>query len=134
MATSYVVSADASGSGNFYPSNPFATYYHTETNQSNVLSAADNFLHAGDGVTLTIQSETLRGAQHTVTLWGYEYDINGNYLGLYITDSDDYIERPEQPHAHIGLLSSNMERVDSELVASKVIQSVLFPRGVPDFF
>jgi hypothetical protein len=95
--TIYVVKADASGSGNFYPNNPFATYYHTDTNQSNVLSTANTFLHAGYGVTLTIQSQTLLGAQHTVTLWGYEYDINGNYLGLYITDSDDYANDPNNP-------------------------------------
>lgn len=90
---------DSSGSGKFYSNNPFATYYHTDTKQSNVLSAADTFLHAGDGVTLTIQSQTLRGAQHTVTLWGYEYDNNGNYLGLYITDSDDYMKSvdPDNP-------------------------------------
>ena len=95
--TSYVELVDVSGRGNFYPGNPFATYYHTETHQSNVLLAADNFLHAGDGVTLTIQSKTLWGAQHTVTLWGYEYDNNGNYLGLYITDSDDYTNDPNNP-------------------------------------
>jgi hypothetical protein len=26
---------------------------------------------------------------HAVTAWGFEYDSQGNYLGLYITDSDD---------------------------------------------
>ena len=97
---SYVELTDASGSGNFYPSNPFANYYHTEINQSNVLSAADNFLHNGYGVTLTIQVPN-NIMQHTVTLWGYDYDA-GNYLGIWITDSDDYYLGPNNPQPKLS--------------------------------
>ena len=27
--------------------------------------------------------------RHVVTLWGAEYDLNGNIVAVYITDSDD---------------------------------------------
>jgi len=98
---SSAVYVDPSGSGNFYPGNLFATYYHTETNQSNALSAADNFLHNGYGVTLTVQ---VGGdiMQHTVTLWGYDYDAQGNYLGIWITDSDDYYPDPNAPQPKLS--------------------------------
>ena len=30
-----------------------------------------------------------QGGAHAITVWGYEYDDQGNYLGIYLTDSDD---------------------------------------------
>jgi hypothetical protein len=82
--------------GNFYPGNPFAAYYHNEIDTRNVLPAIDNFLHKGYGVTLTIANPV--GWQHFVTVWGYKYDAQGNYLGIYITDSDDrYAPGPTPP-------------------------------------
>ena len=99
--TSYVELTDGSGNGNFYPGNLFADYYYTETNQSNVLSTADNFLHNGYGVTLTIQVPN-NIMQHTVTLWGYDYNPQGNYLGIWITDSDDYYLGPNNPQPKLS--------------------------------
>lgn len=44
-------------------------------------------LKAGFGVGIDIYKGS--SDAHTVSVWGYEYDAQNNYLGLYITDSDD---------------------------------------------
>jgi hypothetical protein len=111
--TSYVESVDVSGRGNFYPGNPFATYFHTETNQSNLLPAANNFLHNGDGVTLTIKVVG-NIQQHTVTLWGYDYDAQGNYLGIWITDSDDYYPDPNNPQPKLSYYKIHYDQLTQE--------------------
>jgi hypothetical protein len=78
------------GSGNFYPNDPLANYFHVRNDPSTALSDIDTFLHSGDGVSITIS--TPLGLSHVVTVWGYEYDAQGNYLGIYITDSDNNIK------------------------------------------
>ena len=47
----------------------------------------NTYLHAGWGVNLALATDALPG--HAVTVWGYDYDEGGNYLGIHITDSDD---------------------------------------------
>jgi len=94
--TSYEDRVDTSGNGDFYPDDLFSDYFHIETNQSNVLSAADDFLHNRYGVALTIQVPN-NIMQHTITLWGYDYDTAGNYTGIWISDSDDYYPDPNTP-------------------------------------
>jgi hypothetical protein len=49
----------------------------------------DALLHNGYGVGLSLHGPS----GHAVTAWGYEHDDHGNYLGIYITDSDDSEEK-----------------------------------------
>jgi hypothetical protein len=35
------------------------------------------------------------GLAHAVTLWGVEFDEEGNLVAMWLTDSDDYVEDPE---------------------------------------
>ncbi|WDP88776.1 MAG: hypothetical protein HUN04_03115 [Desulfobacter sp.] len=46
---------------------------------------------------------------HSVTCWGYEYDADGNYLGIWITDSDDDKgdETPEDELVYYAVNSEN---------------------------
>ncbi|MEN6375268.1 MAG: PEP-CTERM sorting domain-containing protein [Smithella sp.] len=82
--SSYV---DVSGGGNYYSYILFANYYHEETNDSQVMSAIADYLTNGYGTTIGIYSVTIA---HALTVWGYSYDENGTYTGIWVTDSDDY--------------------------------------------
>ncbi|MBL0713013.1 MAG: IdeS/Mac family cysteine endopeptidase [Desulfosarcina sp.] len=75
---------DAPGGG-FYPGYNFSDYYTWSSYDSIALDNIDTYLHAGRGVGLAMMGP---GA-HAITAWGYEYDEFGNYLGVYVTDSDN---------------------------------------------
>ena len=55
---------------------------------ANLMPALDDYLHDDFGVTLAVYSAN---GGHALTAWGYEYDSAGNYTGVYVTDSDDYL-------------------------------------------
>jgi len=72
--------------GNFYPEENFYDYFHTQGNDAAAMVAIDDYLHAGYGTTVGIYGP----GGHAITIWGYDYDVEtGEYLGLWITDSDD---------------------------------------------
>lgn len=78
------------GKGGFWPDYEFDKYYHYQNNRSEILPTIDNFLHDGYSTTLAVYKEE-EGQKygHALTCWGYEYN-DGDYLGIYVTDSDDY--------------------------------------------
>ncbi|MCP4107502.1 MAG: PEP-CTERM sorting domain-containing protein [Desulfobacteraceae bacterium] len=78
-------SVDVAGGGNYFSDCNFYDYYH-EYWENDTMSAIDDYLHAGYGVNMTIYSFT---GGHALTAWGFEYDENGDYIGVYVTDSDD---------------------------------------------
>jgi hypothetical protein len=71
--------------GGFYPDDDFSDYYTWSSDDSAALSLIDTYLHQGRGVGLTV----IGPGAHAITAWGYEYDAFGNYLGIYVTDSDN---------------------------------------------
>lgn len=72
--------------GTFYPGEVFADHYARTWEDNLAMSAVDQYLHAGDGVALGLYGP----GGHAITVWGYEYDdISGDYLGVWVTDSDD---------------------------------------------
>jgi subtilisin-like proprotein convertase family protein len=77
---------DVAGGG-FYPDETFASYFHSQSDTQLALSSIDSYLHSGYGVTLGIYGP----GGHAITCWGVNYatDTPSNYLGLWITDSDD---------------------------------------------
>jgi hypothetical protein len=76
----------AGGDSN-WPLVPFASVYYHEGDDSKIMSKVKDFLQAGYGVTLAIY--TSGGGAHALTCWGYEYSATGDYIGVYVTDSDD---------------------------------------------
>jgi hypothetical protein len=74
--------------GGFWKDTPhtFEKYCHCETDRTKVLLAIDQFLHHGWGVVLNL---TTLHTGHYLTCWGYEYNAHGDYVGIYVTDSDD---------------------------------------------
>ncbi len=78
-------SVDVAGGGDHFSAYDFNDYYH-EYWDSDTMSAVDDYLHAGYGVNLGVYTN---GGGHALTAWGFEYDDNGDYLGVYVTDSDD---------------------------------------------
>ena len=77
---------DVDGGGDFWdPPYDFNNYYHRTWQDDQAMQAIDDYLHAGYGVGLGVYGSM----SHAITVWGYEYDEAGNYLGVYITDSDD---------------------------------------------
>lgn len=76
---------DVAGGG-FYDPPYFTDHYYRTSTDSAAMSAIDDYLHAGYGVTLAIYGTF----DHAITCWGYDYDEqSGNYLGVWVTDSDD---------------------------------------------
>lgn len=73
--------------GGFHLTENLYDYYEESYNKVAVLSTVDTYLHENRSVGLW-----LVGGQynHLVTAWGYEYNESGDYLGVWITDSDDY--------------------------------------------
>jgi len=68
----------------------FIDYYAESMNVgAEFMSDLDWYLNNDYGVGGAIKEDTEDGMYHAITFWGYEYDENGNYLGVYITDSDD---------------------------------------------
>ena len=84
---------EVSGGGDFYSADSFDDAYTFEnafvwnTNTSSAMDAISQYLHSGYGVGLSIANNRHQG--HAITVWGYESDDNDDYLGLWVTDSDD---------------------------------------------
>ncbi len=55
---------------------------------THLMETLEEYLRNDLGVTLAIYSGS---GGHALTAWGYEYDEFGNYTGVYVTDSDDYV-------------------------------------------
>jgi len=73
--------------GGFYDPPYFSDYYTWNSNDSSAMSNIDTYLHDGRGVGLGLSGP----GGHAITCWGYEYDkVSGDYLGIYVTDSDDH--------------------------------------------
>ena len=47
----------------------------------------------GNGGIVGVSHKVFRKSNHIVTLWGAEYDLNGNLKAVYVSDSDDQDER-----------------------------------------
>ena len=47
----------------------------------------------GNGSIVGVSHKVFRKSNHIVTLWGAEYDLNGNLKAVYVSDSDDQDER-----------------------------------------
>ena len=78
--------------GGFYPTENFNDYFHSQSNDAMAMAAIDDYVHNGYGVTLGLYGP----GGHAITCWGYNYnpDNPSEYLGLWVTDSDDskYLE------------------------------------------
>ncbi len=76
--------------GGFYPppTETFGDYFQNQMIDANAMSAVDTFLHAGYGTALGLVGGSYG---HAVTAWGYSYNPSDptDYLGVWITDSDD---------------------------------------------
>lgn len=89
---------DEPGGGFWDPPYYFIDYYYeyySDDNDGLALAAIDTYLHSGYGVTLGIYYDSNNDGNndggHALTCWGYDYgDVPGDdYLGIWVTDSDD---------------------------------------------
>ncbi len=77
---------DVAGGGFWEPPYNFDDYCHLQLDPDLAMSAIDDYLHAGYGVGLGLYDS----GGHAVTCWGLRVDeTTGDYLGVWITDSDD---------------------------------------------
>ncbi|MEN6425545.1 MAG: hypothetical protein ABFE13_09295 [Phycisphaerales bacterium] len=81
---------DVDGGGGFYPTLDIDDYRRWTTDDSAALSTLDAWMHGGYGCTLSISGSMA----HAITAWGFDYDATDpdRYTGIYVTDSDDYID------------------------------------------
>ena len=96
---------DVDGGGGFYPTLTYTDYVLFTSADATALSAIDYLLHNGYGSTLSLTSSTVG---HSITVWGYDYDGQGNYTGIWVTDSDDdkYDSTPEDELRYYDVLYS----------------------------
>lgn len=81
---------NVSGGGNYWSEYDFSEYSFGDWwSQSSLMGFVDDYLHEGWGVTLGITRPN-QSVGHALTAWGYDYDEQGNYTGVWVTDSDDY--------------------------------------------
>ena len=82
--------------GRFHPNENLSNYLHTQSNESQAMSAIDDYLRAGYGTTLSIRGPD---GGHAITVWGFNYDSADpdRYVGIWVTDSDDYKHMSNAP-------------------------------------
>jgi len=73
--------------GGFYPAENFNDYFYRTDLDSAALSAIDNYLRSGYGVSIGIYGP----GGHAITVWGFNYNPSdpSDYYGIWVTDSDD---------------------------------------------
>ena len=77
---------DVPGGGFWEPTYHFQDYYLWTPNDWVAMQAIECLFDEGYGITLAV---TDNSGGHAITCWGYDYDAEGNFLGVYVTDSDD---------------------------------------------
>lgn len=76
---------DVAGGG-FWTGYSFSNYFWGTSDDSSATLAIKSLLTSGYGVSLGV---TTGSSGHAITCWGYQYDDQGNIVGIYVTDSDD---------------------------------------------
>jgi hypothetical protein len=91
-STPWMFSSLVEPGGGFWNGSSFYENYSSSISTASIMQQTANHLQAGDGIAMIIGRN---GAivSHTVTVWGYDYEIGAaqdiSYTGVYITDSDD---------------------------------------------
>ena len=76
---------DVVGGGGFWPNESIDDYRRWSGDDATAMATIDSWLHDGYGTTIHIAGP---GA-HLISVWGFDTDDDGNYTGLWVTDSDD---------------------------------------------
>lgn len=71
--------------GGFYSGLTASDYWLWSSFDAAAMLNLNYLLSNGYGASVTLSGPS----GHAVTIWGFEYDLNGDYSGLYLTDSDD---------------------------------------------
>jgi hypothetical protein len=74
------------GGGFWVPAYDFQMFYRVQNDRTKVLEAIAEFVEKGFGAVIELIST---GGGHFLTCWGYERSPDGNFLGVYFTDSDN---------------------------------------------
>ena len=79
---------DVQGGGGFFSDIDPSSLYHSQRG-SQIMVALDDYLHDGDGVTATVRRNDGSYWFHAISIYGYEYDEFGNYLGIYYVENHE---------------------------------------------
>lgn len=74
--------------GGFYRTKDPSNHQLWSSSDQYAVDNIEYMLKEGYGVGISLTGPS----GHAVTTWGYEYDTDGNYTGIYITDSDDNLD------------------------------------------
>ncbi len=89
--------AGTESGGNYWSNYNFFDYFYEDWAEytdglwsagTGLMSVVDDYLHSGYGTTMAVYSQD---GGHALSVWGYEYDEYGQYTGVWVTDSDDYL-------------------------------------------
>jgi hypothetical protein len=76
---------DVAGGGGYYPTETVGNYLHWAGDSAAAMDSIDAYLHAGYATSVWVG-----GGGHFITVWGFDFDAtSGDYLGIWVTDSDD---------------------------------------------
>lgn len=78
--------------GAFWPSYNIDDYIRELSNYQGDIFDKYVSLFSNGYAAIGMRIRAINQPGHIVTAWGYEYDENGNYIGIYLTDSDDHYE------------------------------------------
>jgi len=103
--------SSTSGSGGYQAPSRFADYFHEQwasydpdtllwSQGSALMETIDQYLQQGFGTSLAVYNGS---SGHALSVWGYEYDDTGAYTGIWVSDSDDYVE-------NLKLLTVSLDR------------------------
>lgn len=73
--------------GGFYPDHNFYDYWLYSSSDHYAMENIEFLLTNGYATSVSVANDTIG---HAITAWGIEYNPDGSYKGLWITDSDDY--------------------------------------------
>ncbi len=76
---------EVEGGGGFYDADTLEANTVWSADDETAMENISSWLQEGYGVSVGLAGT----AGHAITVWGYDYDDNGDYLGIWITDSDD---------------------------------------------
>jgi PEP-CTERM motif len=77
---------DVDGAGGYFLGENVDVFRIWDGDDADIMANVDAWLHDGYGLSFWIGG----GGAHLITCWGYDYDpTNGDYLGVWVTDSDD---------------------------------------------
>ena len=99
-----------SGAGNLWSNYNFWNYFYENTNSSYAMKSIAKYLRLGYGVTIAVYKDN----GHALTVWGYEYDENGEYTAIWVTNSDSGVLNQQLLNRDIEIFDKKITKINKK--------------------